>query len=221
MTEKPTKNLWRYPDEILGDWDKPNNRVFVDAITKWQQEIVKVIVSQRVSLTADQVSEMCRKPLPAGPYVIGQRVRINASFTNQTAGVIAELNAQGARIDGLWFGWYELSPETPSLPTGHPAPGSTGLRLNEEQREALSLEEVPFSSTSGPWVDGSDERTGPYGGDDLGHEAVVAALTVALPANIEARKRNVAALAAELRKPFEPRFPPEGRSDRVYGGRRW
>ena len=86
-----------------------------------------------------------------------------------------------------------------SLPTGHPAPGSTGLRLNEEQREALSR-----------------ERTGPYGGDDLGHETVVAAMTQALPANVEARKRMVAALARELDRPVAVRFPPEGRSCRVY-----
>ena len=38
----------------------------------------------------------------------------------------------------------------------------------------------------------------------------------------EARRRMIAALAAEMgRKPIEPRYPHEGRSDRVTGYRRW
>ena len=44
------------------------------------------------------------------------------------------------------------------------------------------------------------------------------ALTEALPANVEARKRMVAALAQELRKPVTPRFPAESRQCRVYRG---
>lgn len=42
--------------------------------------------------------------------------------------------------------------------------------------------------------------------------------------NEAARKRNIAALAAELRRPVGPRFPAEGRSDRalpVTNGRKW
>jgi pyruvate/2-oxoglutarate dehydrogenase complex dihydrolipoamide acyltransferase (E2) component len=92
---------------------------------------------------------------------------------------------------------------TPALPTGRPAPGSTGLRLNEEQEAALT------------------ERTGPYGGDDIRHEAVVAALTVARSQNEAARLRNVAALAVEMRKPASSRYPHEGHSDRVTNYRRW
>ena len=53
------------------------------------------------------------------------------------------------------------------------------------------------------------------------HEANIAALTEALPANVAARKRNIAALAKELGRPAPVRYPHEGRSDRVYGGRRW
>jgi hypothetical protein len=61
------------------------------------------------------------------------------------------------------------------------------------------------------------ERTGPTsGGSDLAHEQVVAALTAKLPANVEARKRMVAALAKELARPVTPRYPHEGRSDRVF-----
>lgn len=52
-------------------------------------------------------------------------------------------------------------------------------------------------------------------------EADIAALTAALPANIAARKRNIAALAQELRKPFAPRYPHTGRDDRVTGYHRW
>jgi hypothetical protein len=70
-----------------------------------------------------------------------------------------------------------------------------------------------------------DEHTGPYGNPgavSIEHsEADIAALTAALPANVAARARNVAALAAELRRPVEPRFPSVGRDDRVFGGRRW
>lgn len=50
---------------------------------------------------------------PARPanhgFSVGQQVNIDASFTTQTRGFIAELNARGARIDGMWFGWHELS----------------------------------------------------------------------------------------------------------------
>lgn len=42
----------------------------------------------------------------------------------------------------------------------------------------------------------------------------VAALTFNHPTNVRARK--VAALREQLCAKFEPRFPPEGRSDRVY-----
>ena len=103
------------------------------------------------------------------------------------------------------------------LPTGHPAPGSTGLRLNEEQIAALGFSKVTDRCDDGDhdWDRGkgwcrqcglserqvayeSSEHTGHYGGDDLGHEAVVAALTVALPANVEARKRNVDRLRREM-----------------------
>lgn len=69
----------------------------------------------------------------------------------------------------------------------------------------------------------ADERTGRYGGSDLGHEEVVAELTAKLPANVEARKKLIAALAAEqtdLAKKFQPRFPAEGRSCRVYRSNR-
>jgi hypothetical protein len=45
------------------------------------------------------------------------------------------------------------------------------------------------------------------------------------PENLSARKRNIAALARELDQPSANRrarlHPHEGRSDRVYGGRRW
>lgn len=52
------------------------------------------------------------------------------------------------------------------------------------------------------------ERTGPYGGSDLGHEQVVAALTL--------RDAKVKVLRAEMgREPMRPRFPPEGRSERA------
>lgn len=43
----------------------------------------------------------------------------------------------------------------------------------------------------------------------------------AMPANIEARKRNIAALKAEFDRPAPTRFPSEARSDRVTGYRRW
>lgn len=49
------------------------------------------------------------------------------------------------------------------------------------------------------------------GDDDLDRMA-----TDSLPANQAARARNIAALAAELRKPVGARFPPESRSCRVY-----
>ncbi len=61
-----------------------------------------------------------------------------------------------------------------------------------------------------------EERTGPRsGGSDLEHEAVVAALTEALPANQAARRRMVAALAKEMARPVTARFPPESRLDRA------
>jgi len=46
-------------------------------------------------------------------------------------------------------------------------------------------------------------------------DAEIAALTDALPKNEAARLRNVAALKAEMGRPFVPRFPHEGRSDRA------
>lgn len=46
-------------------------------------------------------------------------------------------------------------------------------------------------------------------------------LTDARAGNVEARARLVAALAKELDRPVPVRFPAEGRSDRVFGGRRW
>jgi hypothetical protein len=39
--------------------------------------------------------------------------------------------------------------------------------------------------------------------------------------NQVARARNIAALKAELSRPFEPRFPSVGRDSRVFGERRW
>jgi hypothetical protein len=100
---------------------------------------------------------------------------------------------------------------------------------------------VPFSSTSGPWVDDSDERTGPtaaqvreaYGkGDPYTSplhcqsaqftDAQTRFLTDQRPSQVEARKRLVAALAADMGRPVTPpRFPSPGRDDRVAGYRRW
>lgn len=65
------------------------------------------------------------------------------------------------------------------------------------------------------------ERTGPYGGNDLRHEAVVAALTQALPVNEARRRRNVALARADLDAGEERRrrlvgTVHEGRNSRVY-----
>jgi hypothetical protein len=61
----------------------------------------------------------------------------------------------------------------------------------------------------------ADERTGPYGGNDLSHEQHVAALMVE-------HNRKVKVLREEMgREVTGPRFPHEGKSDRVTGYRRW
>jgi len=66
------------------------------------------------------------------------------------------------------------------------------------------------------------ERTGPInGGSDLSHELMIFERQKAEDEASGRRARLVAALSAELSRPVEPRFPPEGRSDRVFGGRRW
>jgi hypothetical protein len=84
----------------------------------------------------------------------------------------------------------------------------SGHRVDTETSKAVPQ---PTAKVDPYW----EERTGPYGGNDLGHEEHVAALTAALPANEAARKRNVAALAAEMRIPgadrkraLEKRFGP-------------
>lgn len=67
-----------------------------------------------------------------------------------------------------------------------------------------------------------DERTAPVnGGSDLSHELAIFERQKADDEASGRRARLVAALGAEMARPVEPRFPPEGRSDRVFGGRRW
>lgn len=62
----------------------------------------------------------------------------------------------------------------------------------------------------------------PYTNHRLREEALgrdmLAQLTYDHPDNVRARK--VAALRESMSKTFEPRFPPEGRSDRVYAENR-
>jgi hypothetical protein len=70
-------------------------------------------------------------------------------------------------------------------------------------------------------VRNDDERTGPVnGGSDLSHELAIFERQKAEDEASGRRARLVAALSAEMSRPVEPRFPPEGRSDRVFGGRR-
>jgi hypothetical protein len=104
---------------------------------------------------------------------------------------------------------YQLKAR-PEPPTGHPTPGSTGLRLNEEQREALKVDKYAEHRSS---LAARIVAEG-WGGGTENLEQVTARYTE--NSQPGARDRLVAALAAELRKPFEPRFPPESRSCRVY-----
>jgi hypothetical protein len=81
------------------------------------------------------------------------------------------------------------------------------------EHDSLLLTGKPAAKVDQYW----EERTGPYGGHDLGHEEHVAALTAALPENEAARKRNIAALAKDLDRPAPVRFPHPGRNFELKG----
>ncbi len=78
-------------------------------------------------------------------FKVGDRVRI-ARVPQTWRGLPLGSEHTITRTDHGWafFGhewcaqFEQLESATDPLPTGHPAPGSTGLRLNEEQREALA-----------------------------------------------------------------------------------
>lgn len=103
-----------------------------------------------------------------------------------------------------------------AFPTGrHVGPVEDGIpvgRVNGAQAEALVFSGIDPGSDAEPEFKVECHRF---------NDAHARKLTDALPANVAARARNIAALAAELRKPVTPRFPHEARSDRVTGYRRW
>ena len=80
------------------------------------------------------------------------------------------------------------------------------VRVNEEQAEALTFRGIDPASDAEPEFKVECHKF---------NDEHARKLTDTLPANVAARARNIAALAAELSTPVTPRFPAEGRSDRA------
>jgi hypothetical protein len=64
-------------------------------------------------------------------------------------------------------------------------------------------------------------KADPYTGSNLTRDAVLHGVTNGLDIHTGRRARLVAALKSEMGRAFTPAHPVEGRSERVYGGRRW
>jgi hypothetical protein len=116
-------------------------------------------------------------------------------------------------FNGCVYGFFSTEDETdPDIS----APIARGFCLYREMLDDEKPADSDYTISARPAIDALGEQriVGTDGRSEVDHEARIAALTQALPANEAARKRNVAALAAELRRPVAPRFPHVGKDDR-------
>lgn len=92
--------------------------------------------------------------------------------------------------------------------------GEDGIAANAQ---ALGLDLLRLAAASAdPYAAHREKLLTLLGCTPAGLDEDVAYETRRMPANQAARLRTIAALRAELDRPCEPRFPNEGRSDRVY-----